>query len=244
MNILLIGANSAIATAVARLYASDGHSLFLVGRDLAKLETLRDDLTVRGAGGVALVELDITHTARHTELIERAHTALGTIELAIICHGLLPDQEKCERDFTALQASLDVNVISTLSLLVELGKYFGIQGKGSLAVITSVAGDRGRRSNYVYGASKSMISTFLEGLRGRLHDSGVNVIDIRPGLVDSPMTRELKKGPLFSTPERVARCIVKGIKKNRTTLYAPAYWRFVMLVVKAIPQRLFKRLRF
>lgn len=93
MNILLIGANSAIATAVARLYASDGHSLFLVGRDLAKLETLRDDLTVRGAGGVALVELDITHTARHTELIERAHTALGTIELAIICHGLLPDQE-------------------------------------------------------------------------------------------------------------------------------------------------------
>jgi short-subunit dehydrogenase len=137
-----------------------------------------------------------------------------------------------------------VNVISTLSLLVELGNYLETQGGGTLATITSVAGDRGRRNNYVYGASKAMISTFLEGLRGRLHNSGVAVIDIRPGLVDSPMTRDVKKGPLFSSPERVARCIVTGIKKGRPTIYAPGYWRLVMFVVKAIPQKLFKRLRF
>ena len=244
MNILLIGANSAIATAIARLYARDKDSLFLVGRNLAKLEMLRDDLVVRGAEKVALVELDITHTADHPELIEKARTHLGSIDLALICHGLLPDQEICERDFTALQASLEVNVTSTLSLLVELGNCLETQGSGTLAAITSVAGDRGRRSTYGYGASKAMISTFLEGLRGRLHDSGVAVIDIRPGLVDSPMTRELKKGPLFSSPELIASCIVKGIKQASPTIYAPAYWRLVMFVVKAIPQRLFKRLKF
>ena len=244
MNILLIGANSAIATATARLYALDGHSLFLVGRDLPKLEALREDLLVRGAENVALVELDITHTARHPELIERASTNLGSVDLALICHGLLPDQTSCERDFVALKASLEVNVISTLSLLVELGNYLETQGGGTLATITSVAGDRGRRSNFVYGASKAMISTFLEGLRGRLHGSNVAVIDIRPGLVDSPMTRDLKKGPLFSSPEQVARCIVTGIKKGRPTIYAPGYWRLVMFVVKAIPQKLFKRLKF
>ena len=244
MNILLIGANSAIATAMARIYAIEGHSLSLVGRDLLKLEALRDDLVVRGAENVALVELDITHTARHPELIERASTNLGSVDLALICHGLLPDQANCERDFVALKASLEVNVISTLSLLVELGNYLEKQGGGTLATITSVAGDRGRRSNYVYGASKAMISTFLEGLRGRLHNSGVAVIDIRPGLVDSPMTRDVKKGPLFSSPERVARCIVTGIKKGRPTIYAPGYWRLVMFVVKAIPQKLFKRLKF
>ena len=116
--------------------------------------------------------------------------------------------------------------------------------QGQLAVITSVAGDRGRRSNYAYGASKAAVSTFVEGLRGRLHSRGVSVIDIRPGLVDTPMTAHLPKGPLFSSPEKVANRIVHGIDKNRSLIYAPGYWRWVMLAVRLIPTRLFRHLKF
>ncbi len=244
MKILIIGANSAIATAVARQYAQRGDQLFLVGRDASRITTLSADLTVRGATAVSQEILDLADTHRHNALVEKAFEQMGCIDLALICHGTLPQQEDCERDFDALLEGLKVNTLSTLSLLTELGNRFEQQGSGKIAVITSVAGDRGRRSNYAYGASKAMVSTYLQGFRGRMHAHGVDVIDIRPGLVDSPMTSEIKKGLLFSSPDRVARCVVKGIERRRTTLYAPGYWRFIMLVVRLIPDSLFKRLKF
>ncbi|MDF1765119.1 MAG: SDR family oxidoreductase [Gammaproteobacteria bacterium] len=244
MNVLLIGANSAIATAVARRYALRGAALFLAGRDQSRLTALSQDLLVRGAAAASTFDIDLTDTGRHRELISAAQSTLGRIDLALLCHGQLPDQAACERDFSTYHASLEVNVVSSLSLLTELANTLESEGSGTIAVITSVAGDRGRRSNYAYGASKAMLSTYLQGLRGRLHTSGVNVVDLRPGLVDSPMTRALKKGPLFSSPDRVATSIVNGIDRGRSVVYAPGYWRLIMFIVRSIPERLFKRLHF
>lgn len=242
MNILLIGSSSAIAVAIARAYARDNHALFLVSRDPARLTIQKNDLEVRGADRVETFCTDLTDTCRHPALVDAAVASLGTIDLVLVCHGVLPDQRACEQDYAAVHASVEVNVLSVLSLLTSLGNFFELQGSGTLGVITSVAGDRGRPSNYVYGASKAMLSTYLEGLRARLHRRSVVVVDIRPGLVDSPMTRDIPKGPLFSSTTRVATCILHGIAREKRVIYAPGYWRFIMGVVKLIPDVIFKRL--
>lgn len=244
MNILILGANSAIARATARLYAEKGHNFFLVGRNSERLRELAADLDVRGAGTVQLQSLDFLDFDQHETVIKNAADALQRIDLALICHGTLPDREQCEDDFELAQQELAVNGTSVISLISRLVPILKTQQHGVLAVITSVAGDRGRQPNYLYGAAKSMVSTYLQGLRGRLLASGVHVIDIRPGLVDSPMTARFEKGPLWSTPELVAEKIVAAVYKKRHTVYAPGYWRIIMAVVRAIPDTLFKRLKF
>lgn len=244
MKLVIFGATSAIAIAVARHYALRGATLHLVARDSARLDELRRDLIVRGAETVTAAHADLTDTQNHASLVANARAQLGVIDLALSCYGALPSQSDCEQNIGDLLQNFDINATSALALLTELAKVLEAQKEGQLAVVTSVAGDRGRRSNYAYGASKAAVSTFAEGLRARLHSSGVGVIDIRPGLVDTPMTAYLPKGPLFSSPEQVAKCIVRGIDKNRSLIYAPGYWRWVMLAVRLIPTRIFQRLRF
>lgn len=244
MKLVIFGATSAIAIAVARHYALRGATLHLVARDSARLDELRRDLIVRGAEAVTAAHADLTDTQNHASLVANARAQLGVIDLALSCYGALPSQSDCEQNIEDLLQNFDINATSALALLTELAKVLEAQKEGQLAVVTSVAGDRGRRSNYAYGASKAAISTFVEGLRARLHSSGVGVIDIRPGLVDTPMTAHLPKGPLFSSPEQVATCIVRGIDKDRSLIYAPGYWRWVMLAVRLIPTRIFQRLRF
>lgn len=244
MKILIIGANSAIAKATARLYAESGNELFLVGRSEERLAELENDLQVRGADISGILTLDLTKTTSHKKAIATAVEVLEKIDLALICHGDLPDQEKCETNFKAAQKAISVNGLSTISLLTELGEIFKSQGSGSIAVITSVAGDRGRQPNYVYGSSKALVSTYLQGYRGMLHSHGVHVLDIKPGLVDSPMTAQFEKGALWSSPELVAQCIVKAVKRKRLTIYAPGYWRLIMMIVCSIPEFVFKRLKF
>lgn len=244
MKILIIGANSAIAKATARLYAESGDELFIIGRDEERLLELEKDLGVRGATISGSLTLDLTKTASHRKAIAAAVDALEIIDLALICHGNLPDQAKCETNYKAAQKAINVNGLSTISLLIELGEAFKLQGSGSIAVITSVAGDRGRQPNYVYGASKALVSTFLQGFRGMLHSHGVHVLDIKPGLVDSPMTAHFEKGALWSSPDLIAECIVKAVKRKRLTVYAPGYWRLVMMTVCSVPEFIFKRLKF
>ena len=244
MKLVIFGATSAIAIAVARLYAKRGATFHLVARNSERLDALKKDLLVRGATAVTTALADLTDIRNHASLVADARERIGDIDLALSCYGDLPSQSDCEGDVETLLQSFAVNATSALALLTELAKVFEAQKKGQLAVITSVAGDRGRRSNYAYGASKAAVSTFVEGLRGRLHSRGVSVIDIRPGLVDTPMTAHLPKGPLFSSPEKVADRIVHGIDKNRSLIYAPGYWRWVMLAVRLIPTRLFRHLKF
>ncbi|MEX0618980.1 MAG: SDR family oxidoreductase [Pseudohongiellaceae bacterium] len=241
--VLIAGAVSAIAKEVARLYASDGAQLFLVGRDSAKLKHLADDLTIRGASGVGFSTADLTHFAEHDSILEEARTFLDEIDIALICHGSLPDQQACEKSFKLTQQEININGLSVISLLTLLSRIFASQGKGTIAVITSVAGDRGRRSNYVYGSAKAMVSTYLQGLRGSLLPFNVHVVDIRPGFVDTPMTAGMKKGPLWVSPQRIARIIIKAVSRRKHTVYAPFFWRYIMFVVRIIPEFLFKRLK-
>jgi decaprenylphospho-beta-D-erythro-pentofuranosid-2-ulose 2-reductase len=241
--ILIIGASSGIARAIARQYAERGCDLFLVARSEEPLREQREDLRVRGAASVDFALLDVNDFDRHQSVVEQAALTLGALDLALICHGTLPDQALCQDDFARIRQEFDTNALSVLSLLTQLAPRMRAQRSGTLAVITSVAGDRGRQSNYLYGAAKSAVSRYLEGLRSSLHADNVHVIDIRPGFVDTPMTAHLSKGPLWASPERVARAVVKGIDARRNTLYVPWFWRGIMLAVTSIPETLFKRLK-
>lgn len=244
MNIVIVGANSAIAKATARLYAEKGHNFFLVGRNPLALEELVADLKVRGAGDTSSYELDVLAMADHAAMVATATQKLQRIDLVLISHGSLPDQERCENDFELAQQELLVNGSSVVSLAGRFANTLKQQEHGVLAVVTSVAGDRGRQPNYLYGAAKSLVSTYLQGLRGRLLPFSVHVIDIRPGLVDSPMTAHLEKGALWATPEQVASKIVNSVYKQRHTVYAPGYWRLIMAMVRSIPDFIFKRMKF
>ena len=244
MNIVIVGANSAIAKATARLYAEQGHEFFLVGRNETGLAELANDLRVRGASAVTTRCLDVLAMDAHAALVAAAEKILQRIDLVLISHGSLPDQKRCEDDFELAQRELTVNGTSVISLAGRFANALKTQGHGILAVVTSVAGDRGRQPNYLYGAAKSLVSTYLQGLRGRLLPYGVHVVDIRPGLVDSPMTAHMEKGPLWATPEQVANKIVKAVHKQSHTVYAPGYWRLIMAMVKSIPDFVFKRLKF
>jgi len=244
MNILIIGANSAIAKATARIYAAQKNKLFLIARNDEQLGALVEDLKIRGAQSVGSTSLDLTRHKEHEQAIEKAAGFLENIDLALICHGSLPDQAKAEIDFKLAQQEINVNGLSVISLLTLLSARLKQQGNGTIAVISSVAGDRGRQPNFVYGAAKSMVSTYLQGLRGMLFQHNVHVVDIRPGLVDSPMTAQLKKGLLWSSPETIAAKIVSSIKAGKHTVYAPGYWRAIMFIVNGIPEFIFKRLKF
>ncbi len=242
MNILIFGATSAIAEAVAARYAVAGNRFFLIARNSEKLAALCERLS--GAGAVETARADLARLEDHPGLIEAAFNWLQTVDLVLIAHGTLPDQARCEQDVEAALEALNVNGLSPISLLTELAPRMREQAHGTVAVITSVAGDRGRPSNYVYGTAKAMVSAFLQGLRGKLHGAGVHVIDIRPGLVDSPMTAHLPKGPLFATPDRVASGIVNAVARKRHTVYVPGWWRIIMEIVQWLPDSIFKRLNF
>jgi len=243
MKIIIIGATSAIARSTARLYAEQNSQIFLVGRDGRRLRELKADLELRGANSIENLTLDITNCNEHANVINKSIQFLGHIDIAIICHGSLPDQKKCESNFREIEKAININGLTTISFCTEISKQLELQKTGTLAVITSVAGDRGRQPNFIYGAAKSMVSTYLQGLRGKLLPFDVHVIDIKPGLVDSPMTAKFEKGALWSTPELVAIDIVSGIKKKRHTIYTPSYWRFIMAAVCSIPEVIFKKMK-
>ncbi|MBF0110056.1 MAG: SDR family oxidoreductase [Magnetococcales bacterium] len=240
--ILVMGATSAIAQATNRLFAQDGDYLFLVARNREKLESISADLALRGAGRVITVVQDANATEGHAALVKQAAQALGGLDTLLVAHGLLPDQKQCQASWTATRQALETNALSILSLLTHGANHFEAQGHGTIAVISSVAGDRGRQSNYVYGAAKAMVSTFLQGLRNRLHASGVTVVTIKPGFVDTPMTASYSKGLLWAQPEQVARDIHEAVVSKREICYTPWFWRWIMWVIQHLPEWLFKRL--
>lgn len=241
-NIIILGATSAIAEQTARILASRGDALCLVARDDTRLEQIKTDLETRGAGKVAKLGYDLNHTHRHQELLEHAEQALGSIDIILVAYGTLGNQKTCEQDFDETLQELQTNCLSVISLLTLFANYFETRKTGCIAAISSPAGDRGRQSNYVYGSAKGALSIYLQGLRNRLYKSGVQVITIKPGFVDTPMTTEFKKGLLWVAPEVIARGIVRAIDRKKDVVYLPFFWRYIMLVIKLIPESLFKRL--
>lgn len=241
--ILIIGATSAIAQAVAKIYATQGNKLFLIGRNETRLKIIADDLTARSSHNVSFYAADLNDFTQHQQLLMAAKNILEKIDMVFIAHGSLPDQKNCELSFAETLQQFSTNSLSVISLLTLLANDLEQQKSGCIAVITSVAGDRGRQSNYVYGSAKAMLDTFLQGLRNRLYATGVNVVTLKPGFVDTPMTQHLKKGLLFSQPDKVAQQIVKAIAKKKCIAYVPSYWRIIMFIIKAMPETIFRRLK-
>jgi decaprenylphospho-beta-D-erythro-pentofuranosid-2-ulose 2-reductase len=242
-NILIVGATSAIASACARRWAGPGACFFLVGRSALRLEQVGADLGGRGAT-VHTHVLDLNHFDQHAPMLEACRRALGGIDIALIAHGTRPDQPACEQEVQLALLAFHSNALSVIALLTALAAHMQARPGGCLAVISSVAGDRGRGSNYVYGAAKGAVSVFCSGLRARLAPAGVHVLTIKPGFVDSPMTQGLALPPLLlATPAQVAADIERAIAQRRNTLYTPWFWRAIMVAIALIPERLFKHLR-
>jgi len=240
--ILALGATSAIAEATLRIYAERGARFFLVARNADKLNAVAADLSTRGAAGVGTFVMDLDDTGAHAAMLSAAAENLGTIEMALLAHGVLGDQPQAEASYPAAEAILGTNFMAPVSLITWLANYFEASHQGTLAVISSVAGDRGRKSNYVYGASKGALNIFLDGVRNRIDRAGVQVLTIKPGFVATPMTAHLPQNALFAHPSAVARGIAKAVEKRKDAVYVPAFWALIMLIIRAVPGRIFKKL--
>ena len=213
----------------------------LLGRRAPALEAAAADLRVRGAAEVAFELFEADDVALHAELLARAWERWQGYDIALIAHGVLPDQAASQASAAAALKSFDTNARSMISVLTELANRFELQGHGVIGVVSSPAGDRGRASNYVYGAAKGAVSIFCSGLRHRLVRRGVRVVTILPAFVDTPMTASFPKGALWAQPARVAKDIERSLDRHNGSLYTPWFWRWVMLIVVHLPQRLFLR---
>lgn len=243
-NILIFGATSGIAEAVARIYASQGARLFLVARNSEKLNIVASDLRVRGAGDVQTFVMDANDIERFPEMADSVWNVLGHVDVALVAHGTLPDQARCQTDMHYAVSEFRTNADSVIACLTTLAQRFEKQATGMIAVIGSVAGDRGRASNYLYGAAKAAVDAFASGLRGRMFKSGVNVLTIKPGFVDTPMTHGLPlPAALVVSADKVAADIQRAVEKRRETIYTPWFWRFIMLIIMHIPGGMFKRMQ-
>ena len=240
--ILIIGATSAIAGETAKMFAPTGTWFFLAGRNPEKLAIVAADLRVRGAARVELLSLDLNRLDLHEDLLKTAIGALGGLDAVLIAHGTLADQQLCEQSVEETMKELTTNCLSVLSLVTLIANYFEQQRRGCIAVISSVAGDRGRQSNYVYGAAKGAVSIFLQGLRNRLSKAGVKVITIKPGLVDTPMTAHVRKHFLSASARDVGETIYDAMLKGKEIVYVPWFWRWIMATIKIIPEAVFKRM--
>lgn len=240
-NIALFGATSRIAQDVAQRYADRGDQLFLVGRNPEKLEALVKTI---GAAVVGHVSTDLDRTDHSAELVAQAHRALGAFDVFLIAHGLLPDQLETEADYAAAEKTIRTNFLSPVSLLIPAVNLMEDAGSGHLAVMSSVAGERGRPRNYTYGSAKGALTLYLQGLRSRLYESGVSVHTLKLGPTHTPMTVDHPKNALFATPERVAQDIVHAIARGESEAFIPWYWRPIMTGVKNLPEPLFQQFPF
>ncbi len=240
---LVFGAGSAIAYETLKLFASDGTSFFLCDRDEEELKRLSDDLTVRGAKDTDYSVFDALDDASIKSAIEKCLLRFPDIDTLFIAYGTLPDQKLCEADVEEMRKAFQINFTSAAEILTIMSDHFIKQKSGTIAVISSVAGDRGRESNYVYGSVKGALTAFTSGMRQRLSKSGVHVLTIKPGMVDTPMTVDFKKGLLFTTPDVIAKGIYNAVQKGKDIVYLPGFWRIIMFIIRNIPEKVFKKVK-
>jgi len=239
--VLILGANSDIAKALAEVMAKDGWNLYLASRRLEPLRRLASDLTIRyeiSAHALGFDALDYqTHQFFYNGLEPKP-------EGAVLCFGYLGSQEAAQEDFDQARRIIEINFLGAVSILEIIARDLERRQRGFIVGISSVAGDRGRASNYIYGSSKAAFSTYLQGLRQRLYPSGVHVLTVKPGFVATKMTKDLDlPKALVTPPEKVAKEIYRALKARKDILYTPFYWRFIMGLIKAVPERAFKRLK-
>ena len=242
-SILILGANAGIGRALAGEFASHQHDLILAGRDLEELQALAADLNLRYNVNARAARVDVLNFEGLESALAACIAAAGeSLQGAVLCTGYLGDPEVAHRDLSEARRILDTNFTGSVLALEVLANHFEQKRKGFICALSSVAGDRGRQSNYLYGSAKGGLTTYLQGLRNRLYQSGVNVITVKPGFVDTRMVFGKGKLPLVAPPEAVARDIYHAVESGKNVVYVPWFWRVIMLIVRAIPEGIFKRL--
>ena len=242
--VLILGATSAIASALAREFAAHHIDLVLGGRDSEELGALASDLSLRYGVRARTLLFDALDTPAHTATLRALFSELGnTLAGAVVCTGYLGDQAKGQDDWEEARLILETNFTGCVSALNILANHFELRRAGFICAISSVAGDRGRQSNYIYGAAKAGLSVYFQGLRNRLYPAHVKVLTVKPGFVDTPMTYGRGGLILVASPESVGKGIYRAIVKGQDVVYLPWFWRPVMFIVRLIPEAIFKRLR-
>ncbi len=242
--VLILGATSAIARAAAAAFAARGRSLYLAARDTDELARTASDLAIRYGVDVAFGPFDADDLPGHAKILEDAEARMGRIDGVLLAFGLLGDRGKWTREVDEALRIIQVNFTDAVSILVHCAAYFERRRSGFIIGLSSVAGDRGRRSNYPYGAAKGALSLYLQGLRGRLHPAGVRVLTVKPGFVDTPMIYGLPGTFLVASPQRVGEAVVRALERGKDVAYVPWFWRPIMAIVKLLPEALAKRLDF
>ena len=238
--IMILGAASDIARATARELAPQSELIVLAARNVSRLESFAKDLAQRGAGEVELLEFDVLDYAAHPALAER----FERVDAVVCAVGLLGSQDRAQQDTQALRDVAETNYLAPASVLSVAANVFELRGSGTIVGVSSVAGDRGRASNYAYGSAKAGFTAFLSGLRNRLAASGVHVLTVKPGFVNTSMTEGMDlPGGLTAEPEAVAADIAAAMAKKRNTLYTKWIWRYIMLIIIHIPECIFKKLK-
>jgi decaprenylphospho-beta-D-erythro-pentofuranosid-2-ulose 2-reductase len=243
-SVLIFGATSTIARAISAEFAAHGYDLLLTGRDQWELQAVTSDLEIRYKVRATAYPFDaLVFEAHLAELETILDDAGDSLEGAVICFGYLGDQLKAQVDFAEARRILDVNFSSCVSVLNILANHFEKRGTGFLCALSSVAGDRGRQSNYIYGAAKAGLSAYLQGLNNRLFRSDVCVLTVKPGFVDTRMTFARPGLFLVASPEAVARNIYRAVVRRKDLVYLPRFWRPIMFAIRCIPNRFFKRVQ-
>ena len=241
--VLVLGPTSAIARATAGELADAGHDLYLAGRDLEEVARLAADLRIRHGVRVAHGRFDAAAVADHAVFLEEVLAHCGRLSGVLLAFGELGDQQQAQNDRERALEIIASNYTGAVSILTLCANHLEQQTRGFIIALSSVAGDRGRQSNYVYGSAKGGLSVFLQGLRNRLYPAGVRVITVKPGFVDTAMTFGLEGLFLVASPQDVARRIRRVLAGRGDVVYAPWFWRYIMLVIRAVPERMFKRLK-
>jgi len=240
-NILILGATSDMAQAIARKYAAEGWSLTLAARQADLLGPMASDLKVRADVPVQTLEFDAADFSHHRKIYESLETKPDAV---VACFGYMSDQEKVRSDEEDIRRTIDVNFTGMATILSIIADDFEQRGSGSIAAISSVAGDRGRQSNYIYGSAKAGLSAFLGGLRNRLAEKGVHVMTVKPGFARTKMTENMElPAALTASPEQIADAIFQGLEKKKNVVYTLWMWRWIMLIIKHIPEFIFKKMK-
>lgn len=241
--IVIVGATSSIAEHCARIWAKQSSvELILVGRDQQKLEIVSQDLLVRSPKTkIDMVVTDFIDPSAIQKMVDSLFVA-GPIDIALIAHGTLPDQKDCQKNLNLNYDTLEINGVSPALYAEAFAQHMAQLNKGSIAIIGSVAGDRGRKSNYVYGAAKGLVTRYAQGLQHRFAGTNVNVTLIKPGPTNTPMTSAMKGSEHFASPEEVAKLITSGIDAKKAVIYAPAKWWLIMMIIRHLPSFIFNKM--
>lgn len=242
MSVLILGATSPIAREIAHRYAGQGEPIYLGARDVEEAGRIASDLQIRHDVDTAVGHFDALEFDEHTEFVDEVVEAVGPVDVCLIAFGYMGDQQEAQQDFETARRIMEVNYTGAVSIAEAVADHMSQRGTGTIIGISSVAGDRGRQSNYFYGSAKGAFSLYLQGLRNRLCGQGVHVLTVKPGFIDTRMTYEMETAIPIASPEQLSKAVYRAVARGTDTMYYPRFWAGIMGIIKSIPEKVFKHL--